>query len=138
MPTGTNTNTFITRQQVPKDRKVTYGNMVYDIRPQKSEAHRVRLTGGGQIDYPGEVSTPTSDLTTAKCLVNSILYTSNAKGMCANIKDVYLNTKITRFEYMKVKAEIIPEEIMEQYNLKDVVADVWVYIEIRKGVYGLP
>ena len=43
--------------------------------------------------------------------------------MCANIKDFYLNTEMTRFEYMKVKAEIIPEEIIEQYNLKEVVAD---------------
>ena len=39
---------------------------------------------------------------------------------------------------MKVKEEIIPEEIREQYNLKDVVADGWVYIEIHKGMYGLP
>ena len=42
------------------------------------------------------------------------------------------------FEYIKVKAEIIPDEIMEQYNLRTVVADGWVYIEIRKGMYGLP
>ena len=45
---------------------------------------------------------------------------------------------MTWFEYMKVKEEIIPEEIRIQYNLKDVVADGWVYIEIRKGMYGLP
>ena len=79
-----------------------------------SETHWVRLTAGGnEIDYPGEVSTPTSNLTTEKCLVNSILSTSNAKGMCADIKYFYLNTEMTWFEYIKVKAEIIPEEIME-------------------------
>ena len=32
------------------------------------------------------------------CLVNSLLSTSNAKGMCADIKDFYLNTEMTRFE----------------------------------------
>ena len=47
MPTGTNTIKFITRNQVPKDRKVTYGNMVCDIRPQKAETHQVILTVGG-------------------------------------------------------------------------------------------
>ena len=94
--------------------------------------------GGGQIDYPGEVSTPISDLTILKCLVNSILSTSNAKDMCADIKYFYLNTEMIRFEYMKVKGEIIPEKIKEHYNLKDVVANGWVYIEIRKGLYGLP
>ena len=99
----------------------------------------MRLTvGGDQIDYPGEVSTPTSGLTIAKCLVNSILSTTNAKGMCADITDFYLNTEMTHFEYMKVKEEIIPEEIITQYNLEDVVADGWVYIKIRKGMYGLP
>ena len=63
-------------------------------------------------------------MTTAKCLVNSILSTTNAKGMCADIKDFYLNTEMTRFEYMKVKEEVIPEEIKAQYNLEDLVAEV--------------
>ena len=43
-----------------------------------------------------------------------------------------------RFEYMKVKADIIPDEIMQQYMLEPMVTDGWVYIEIRKGMYGLP
>ena len=64
---GTNTIKFINRRQVPPDKKVTHGKMVCDIRPQKAETHRVRLAvEGDQIDYPREVSTPTSDLTTAK------------------------------------------------------------------------
>ena len=140
MPKGSNTIAFISKQQVPADRKVTYGNMVCDIRPQKAETHRVRLTvGGDQIQYPGNASTPTADLTTAKCLVNSILSTKNAKGLCADIKDFYLTSnEMERFEYMKVKADIIPDEIMQQYMLEPMVTDGWVYIEIRKGMYGLP
>ena len=87
--------------------------MIWDIRPQKSEKHRVWIVvGRDQIDYPGEVSTPTSDLKIAKCLINSILSTSNVKGLCADIKDFYLNTEIEIFEYMKVKAEVIPIETM--------------------------
>ena len=67
MKSGTNTIRYIRREQVPRGRKVTYGNLVCDIRPNKSEVHRVRLTAGGdQIAYPGEVSTPTSDTHTAK------------------------------------------------------------------------
>jgi hypothetical protein len=30
-----------------------------------------------------------------------------------------------------------PEEIVDKYNLKAVAFDGWVYIEIRKGMYGL-
>jgi hypothetical protein len=35
--------------------------------------------------------------------------------------------------------DIIPEEIIIAYNMHDIVEpDRWVYIEIRKGLYGLP
>jgi hypothetical protein len=30
-----------------------------------------------------------------------------------------------------------PDEIVQKYNLKALADDGWVYIEIRKGVYGL-
>ena len=43
-----------------------------DIIPQNTETHRTRLTVGVNIiDYPGEVNTPTSDLTTIKLHVKS-------------------------------------------------------------------
>ena len=139
MPSGTNTIKFIAKTAVPYGRTVTYGNMVCDIRPQKKETHRVRLTvGGDKVEYPGDVSTPTSDLTTAKCLINSILSTSKAKGLCIDVKDFYLNTDMDRCEYMRIKVEIIPQEIMEQYELEKLACGGWVYIEIQKGMYGLP
>ena len=43
-----------------------------------------------------------------------------------------------RFEYMKVKLDIIPQEIIDQYDLIRIAWDGWVYIEIQKGMYGLP
>jgi hypothetical protein len=30
-----------------------------------------------------------------------------------------------------------PEEIIQKYNLNDLAVNGWVYIEIRKGMYGL-
>ena len=39
---------------------------------------------------------------------------------------------------MKLRLNIIPEEILSQYNLQDVSVDGWVYCEIKKGMYGLP
>ncbi len=42
-------------------------------------------------------------------------------------------------EYMRLRLDIIPEEIIIKYNLRDLVdKDGWVYIKIRKGMYGLP
>jgi hypothetical protein len=40
---------------------------------------------------------------------------------------------------MQLRLGIIPEEIILAYNLCDIAdPDGWVYIEIRKGMYGLP
>ena len=39
---------------------------------------------------------------------------------------------------MKLRLDIIPDEIIEQYNLLDIAEDGWVYCEIKKGMYGLP
>ena len=65
--------------------------------------------GGDRIDYLNDVSTPTSDLTTAKCIINSTLSTKNAKCMVVDIKDFYLNIEMKRYEHMKLKLDIIPD-----------------------------
>ena len=42
------------------------------------------------------------------------------------------------FEYMRLLFKFIPKEIVEQYNLQDkVTPGGWIYIKIRKGMYGL-
>ena len=139
MPSGTDTIFFIDKKQVPHDRTVTYGRIVATIRPQKTETHRTRLTvGGDRLDYPGEVSTPTAKLTTAKCLLNSTISTPDARFMGVDIKDFYLNTPLERYEYMRLPLSLIPLEVAQQYNLTTLAsASGWIYIEIRKGMYGL-
>jgi hypothetical protein len=39
---------------------------------------------------------------------------------------------------MRLNMDIIPDRIKKQYNLEDLAVDGWVYIDIRKGMYGLP
>ena len=138
---GTNTIFFVKYDEIPKDRikDVTYGRIVVDYRPQKSEPHRTRLTvGGNLIKYPGDVSTPTADMTAAKVLFNSILSTPNAKFMSIDIKNFYLGTPMERYEYVKIKVELIPEEIITQYDLQKKIHNGFIYCEVRKGMYGLP
>src|SRR5687768_907863 len=96
------------------------------------------MVGGNLIDYPNKVSTPTADLVTAKCIINSTLSTPNARCLTANIKDFYLNTPMSCYEYMKLPVHMIPQEIMEQYKLHELAHKDFIYIEIRKGMYGLP
>jgi hypothetical protein len=112
---GSNTIFFIPRQAVPKSKIVTYGRFVVDIRPNKSEVHRVRLTVGyNLIQYPGDVTTRSSDLTTSKCLWNSTISTDGAKYMCLDVKDSYLGTLMATFEYMRIPIKLIPHEIIEK------------------------
>ena len=39
---------------------------------------------------------------------------------------------------MRLALNVLPEEIILQYNLRDIVEDGYVYLEICKGIYGLP
>jgi hypothetical protein len=57
--------------------------------------------------------------------------------MMMDIKNYYLGTPLPRFEYMKMLLSCFPEEIVQRYNLNALAVDRWVYIEIRKGMYGL-
>ena len=76
MPSGTNTIFFIPKEKVPAGRTVTYGRIVAEIRPQKSETHQTRLTvGGNLINFHGDVTTPTADLITAKLIFHIVLST---------------------------------------------------------------
>jgi hypothetical protein len=94
--------------------------------------------GGDRINYPHDVSTPTEDATTAKCVINSTISTPGAKCMCFNVKNFYLRTPMDWYEYMWLPMEIIPEEIMSEYDLHKLVHNNQVYLEVRKGMYGLP
>ena len=49
-----------------------------------------------------------------------------------------MNTDLKRFEYKFLPIDIIPQEIIEKYNLHKITKNGKVYIEIRKGMYGLP
>jgi len=136
---GTNTIKFIPKTSVPPGRKVTYGRIVVDYRPTKKEPNRTRLTvGGDKIEYPGAVRTDTADMVTAKLLLNSVISTPRARCCILDVKDFYLNNKLLRYEYMNMALKLIPQEIIEQYNLTSIAHDGFIYIQIEKGMYGLP
>ena len=138
----TNTIRFVARHEVPKDRMkdVTYGSFQCHVRPEKAEPLRTRLVvGGDRINYPGEVATPTAELLVAKILFNSVVSTPGARFMTMDISNFYLMTPLKRSEYVRVKLSDIPPEIISEYGLKEkATADDCIYLEINKGMYGLP
>jgi hypothetical protein len=90
---GSNTIFFIPRSSIIKGKTVIYGRFVVDVQSNKEEVNRVRLAvGGNLIQYPGDVSTRSVDLTTSKYMWNSIISTVGAKYMCLDINNFYLGT----------------------------------------------
>ncbi len=110
-----------------------------DFLPQKSNPHHIRITARDNlINYPAEPSTRTADLTTSKLMLNSVLSTEGAKYMCLDIKNFYLTALLYRFEYLKMPLVLFLEWIKVQYDLDKYALNGFVYLEMRRAVWGLP
>jgi hypothetical protein len=95
--------------------------------------------GRSLVNYPDNCGTPTANLLTIKMIFNSIISTPNAKFMTIDIKDFYLMTPMERYEYFRMKLELFPQNIINEYGLSDKVdADGNVFCEVQHGMYGLP
>ncbi|EJK70216.1 hypothetical protein THAOC_08441, partial [Thalassiosira oceanica] len=137
----TNTCKFIRRQDVPAERfkDVQYGKFECSHRPQKiDEPNRTRLTIGWRGHYPFDVGTPTADMLLVKILLNSVVSTPGAKFMTTDISDFYLATPLKRMEYLRLSLRDIPEEIISEYNLHEKAVNGHVFVEVSRGMYGLP
>ena len=137
---GTNTFRPIQVHDIPKDRRgdVTYTRVVCEVRPQKEDPNRTRITiGGNRICYPGDTGTKTGSLELVKLILNDVLSTKQARFACFDISNFYLGTPLDRPEYVRIKFADIPAEFTDEYNLTTFVHHGWVYFEISKGVYGL-
>jgi hypothetical protein len=77
-------------------------------------------------------------LTTAKIIINSVISTLDAKFLVIDIKNFYLNTPLGRFEYMVINLSSLSQETIKKYDLIELSQDGKVYIDIHKGMYGLP
>eukprot|EP00804_Cyclotella_cryptica_P023574 CCRYP_011918-RA/>CCRYP_011918-RA protein AED:0.46 eAED:0.46 QI:0/-1/0/1/-1/1/1/0/214 len=132
---------YIRKCDTPKDRlkSVAYSKIVVVKCPQKKEKERTYLTVvGTYIDYPGNTAVPTSDLTTAKLLFNSVISTLGATFHGGDLKNFYPNTPMGRPKYMRLKFDIIPQEVITKYKLTDYNKVGWFYVHINLGMYGLP
>jgi hypothetical protein len=56
-----------------------------------------------------------------------------------DLSNFYLMTPMTHYEYMRFRLDLIPDEIIQHYNLLELADDQgWIYVEIQMGMYGLP
>jgi hypothetical protein len=136
---GTDTFFFIHHSDKPADRTSSYNNFVCDYKEHKEEKERVRATFGNTVsDYDGPVSSPTVDITTVKIFFNSVLSDKDGLFYSMDLKNFFLNTPLSRYEYMRISIKSIPDDVIKQYNLLPLVHNGYVMVEIRKGLYGLP
>ena len=104
----------------PRDQTITYGCIVVDYCPQKPDPNSVRITvDGNLINYPQELTTCTTDLTTAKILWNSVVGTRGTKHKCIDIKNYYLNSNLDHYEYMKMPLSISPHTSLSNTTCKN-------------------
>jgi hypothetical protein len=114
-------------------------HIVIDHWPQKDDPNRVSITiSGNFINYPYELMTQTADMVSSNIMRNSIISTPNAKFFGTNIKKMNIKTPVDQYEYMKMPLQLIPKDTIKHYGLRKKAVDGYVYMEIRKGMYGLP
>ena len=101
---------FMHPRVLPVDRKATYIRIMASYRPTKANPFRIKWTvRGNHIDYPDIKYTPNTEMQTAKILLNRVLSIKYIKLMSIDIKDLYLNTKLKRYECMMMHNNMIPE-----------------------------
>ncbi len=110
------------------------------VRPEKAEPNQTHFTvGGDRINYPGEVATPTAEMLVAKMLFNSVISLKGACFMTMDISNFYLMTPLHHPEFIRVKLSNIPDEVIEEYKLREkATKNGSVYIKAKQGLYGLP
>ena len=92
---------------------VSHIRVVYELQPTKAERECTRITiGGNTIGYTGDCGTKTGSLKTVKLVINSTLSTPGAP------------------EYLRIKFDNMPQEIMDEYTLEKYTHNGWVYFEL--------
>ena len=126
-------------KNIPKDGTITYSHVVVGFRQRKEDPKWVCITAGGNIiTYPSKISTHTADITTSKIICNSVVSTENAKYMCVDIKNFYLGNPLYQYKYMHIPLILFTGHVIEQYKLRNKDKNGFIYMEIRKSIYGLP
>jgi hypothetical protein len=74
----------------------------------------------------------------SKILWNSTVSTKGAQFAGANIKNMNLETPLDHYEYMEMLFSLFPQDVIEHYDIHNKALNGYIYMEICKGMYGLP
>ena len=96
--------------------------------------------GGDKLTYPDDPSSPSANLMDAKILINSVISDAHrgAHFMTCDVKNFYLDTPMDHYQYMRIHKKYFTPEICAEYPIESLCdTDGHIYVEIRKGMYGL-
>ena len=105
------------------------------------ETHRVRMTAGvDHLDYPGDARSPAVCMLDAKLHINSTISDAHkgVRYLGIDIKNFYLGTPMQYLQYICVLPNMVPQEVWNDpcYDIH-IAADGFIFLEIRRGMYGL-
>jgi hypothetical protein len=106
----------------------------------KKDKYRTRITiGGNLVNYPGDCRTPTTKMLMVKLLLNSVISKPNVKFITLNFKDFYLMMPTKRYNYFRMKLDLFPQDIIDEYTLTSKVdCNRNGHCKVQQGMYGLP
>ena len=74
-----------------------------------------------------------------KLMLNSIIATLQAKSMTIDLKDFYLSTPMSQYKYSRMKLDLFPLDVINEYGLlSNVDTNGNVFCEVKWSMYGLP
>ncbi len=122
---------------IPHDKVVTYVNpvCVEKTNDDGSLKFRTRLTiGGDRIQYPYDTA---AEMDAIKILLNCMI-SENAKWSTLDLTDFYLGTDLPHPEYIRIPRNLIPEKVIDFYELDSFFTNNAIYCSVHKTHYGLP
>ncbi len=69
-------------------------------------------------------------MVSAKNMWNSVISTPGTKFGGANIKNMYLETPFSQYEYMCMPLKLFPNDIIAHYSLRKKALNGYIYMEI--------
>ena len=97
--------------------------------------------GGDRLDAYQDVRSPAIGLVDTKLHLNSVISDAHfgARYCTGDLKDFFLVSDMPIFQYMRIHRRYLTAEVIAENNLTDAHFDSkgYVYVEIRKGMYGL-
>ena len=97
------------------------------------------MVGGDRLTFDNKTATPVANPLEAKLISNSTISTKNAKFLTADIKDFFLSSTMEKPEFMKIRKDEIPKDILSKYNMHKIVSkhsQNWK--NCKKCCFGIP